>query len=100
MVRFHRITDHMHQELLPTGLLSSVVDGCMKKRLDVTAGGARYNFSGMQFVQPANLIDSFQVLKELVYSGKVTGKEFLEELQQKWKNENLRLYIKHEITKY
>lgn len=100
MVRFHRITDHMHQELLPTGLLSSVVDGCMKKRLDVTAGGARYNFSGMQFVQPANLIDSFQVLKELLYSGKVTGKEFLEELQQNWKNENLRLYIKHEITKY
>lgn len=100
MVKFHRITDSMHQKMLPTGLLSSVVDECMKKGLDVTAGGAEYNFSGMQFVQPANLIDSFQVLKGVVYSGKMQGKEFLKELRQNWEDENLRLYIKHEITKY
>ena len=66
MVDHHMVVDRMHGTYLPTPLLSSVVEGCMEKGLDVTKGGAVYNSSGMQFVQVANLIDSLQTLKELV----------------------------------
>ena len=43
--------DRLHAELLPSPLLSSVIDGCAEKGLDVTAGGAHYNLSGIQAIQ-------------------------------------------------
>ena len=59
----------------------------MEKGLDVTKGGAVYNSSGMQFVQVANLIDSLQALKELVFSGKIKGSVFLDQLRRNWPDE-------------
>lgn len=34
-----------HIDLLPSPFLSSVIDNCMKNGVDVTNGGAKYNFS-------------------------------------------------------
>ncbi len=59
-----------HQEHLPTPLLSAVVDDCLERGVDVTRGGARYNLSGIQMIQVANLADSLAALKELVYEQK------------------------------
>ena len=39
----------------------------MEKGMDVTAGGARYNLSGIQMIQVANLADSLAALKKLVF---------------------------------
>lgn len=39
----------------------------MEKGIDVTAGGAKYNLSGIQFIQVANLADSLAVVKQLVF---------------------------------
>lgn len=100
MVYFHNTVDRMHAEFLPTGLLSSVVRGCLDKGLDVTAGGAVYNSSGMQFVQVANLIDSLEALKETVFTGKISGKEFLRQMQKNWPDEGMRLYMKRMPLKY
>ena len=33
----------------------------------MTAGGAKYNFSGIQAIQVANIADSLAVLKKLVF---------------------------------
>jgi pyruvate formate-lyase/glycerol dehydratase family glycyl radical enzyme len=70
MIRCCEVVEKAHAELLPSPLLSSVVDGCLEKGLDVTAGGARYNLSGIQAIQCANIADSLAALKTLVYDEK------------------------------
>lgn len=100
MVLCHNTVDRMHGTFMPTGLLSSVVLGCMEKGLDVTRGGAHYNSSGMQFVQVANLIDSLQALKETVYAGKLSGSDLLEQLKKNWPDEELRRFMKQKPLKY
>ena len=67
MVRACEEVEIKHIELLPTPFLSAVIDGCMERGMDVTAGGAKYNFSGIQMIQVANLADSLAALKKLVY---------------------------------
>ncbi len=69
--------ERAHQELLPTPFLSTVVDGCMERGVDVTRGGARYNLSGIQMIQVANLADSLAALKELVYEKRKIAPERL-----------------------
>lgn len=90
MVKLHEIVDRCHQAYLPTPLLSSVIKGCMENGRDVSAGGAKYNRSGIQLVQVANLIDSLSVLKNLVYSGEIRKDEMLRQLQNNWPDEVLR----------
>jgi formate C-acetyltransferase len=41
-----------------------------ERALDVTAGGARYNLSGIQAIQVANVADSLAALKSLVFHGR------------------------------
>ncbi len=58
------IVDLGHREFAPTPFLSSLVMDCLEKGLDLTEGGARYNFSGIQGIGQANLSDSMYVLKK------------------------------------
>jgi formate C-acetyltransferase len=57
----------VHRRLMPTAFLSSVIDDCLEKGLDVVAGGAHYNLSGIQAIQVANVADALAALKALVY---------------------------------
>ncbi len=66
-----------HIDLLPSPFLSSVIDDCMGKGIDVTKGGACYNFSGIQMIQVANLADSLWAVKKLVFDEKRISKEEL-----------------------
>lgn len=59
--------DIAHQKLLPLPFLSALFDECVVKGLDVTRGGAKYNFSGPQGVGVADVADSLMVLKQLVF---------------------------------
>lgn len=69
-----------HIDILPTAFLSSVIDDCMEKGIDVTRGGAHYNLSGIQMIQVANLADSLAALKKLVYDEKKIDAAVLEKL--------------------
>lgn len=93
MVRCHNVVDRYHGVCLPTAFLSSVVDGCMERGVDVTCGGARYNSSGVQFVQIANLIDSLTVLRDLVFTGKLPGPVLLEQLRQNFPDSAIRRQV-------
>ncbi|ADK15656.1 MULTISPECIES: glycyl radical protein [Clostridium] len=66
-----------HMDILPSPFLSSVIDNCIEKGMDVTKGGAVYNFSGIQMIQIANLADSLAAIKLLVYEEKRISKEDL-----------------------
>jgi formate C-acetyltransferase len=94
--------DRMHAELLPSPFLSSVVHDCLARGLDVTAGGARYNLSGIQAIQVANLADSFAALKQCVFDEKtVEAGELLEALRSNFDGrERLRAYLQNQVPKY
>lgn len=61
------IVDLGHRHYAPTPFLSVLIQDCMEKGKDVTEGGARYNFSGVQGIGEANLSDSLYVIKKLVF---------------------------------
>lgn len=100
MVLCHNATDSTHGEMLPSPLLSGVVEGCVDSGTDVTQGGAKYNSSGIQFVQVANLIDSLAVLKNLVFGGKLSRKRLLEQLRNDYADEAVRRMVVEEVGKY
>ncbi|WP_294150936.1 pyruvate formate lyase family protein [uncultured Selenomonas sp.] len=94
--------ERAHIELLPTPFLSSVIDGCMEKGVDVTAGGAEHNLSGIQMIQVANLADSLAALKALVYDEKIVPRgTFLDALRKNYEGyELLRTRIQSKVPKY
>jgi formate C-acetyltransferase len=102
MVRMCEVVERMHQSHLPSPFLSSVIDDCIEKGTDVTAGGAVYNFSGIQAIQAANVADSLQALYELVYEKKLTDRErMLEALRNNFRGyEILRQVCLNKVPKY
>jgi formate C-acetyltransferase len=74
MIRCCEIVEKAHAQLLPSPFLSSVIDDCMERGTDVTEGGAHYNLSGIQAIQPANIADCLAALKALVYDKKIVDR--------------------------
>lgn len=67
MVEGSNICDIGHRDWAPVPLLSSFISDCLKNGKDITDGGARYNFSGVQGIGIANLSDSLHALKGMVF---------------------------------
>lgn len=67
MVEGSNICDIGHRDWAPVPLLSSFISDCLAAGKDITDGGARYNFSGVQGIGIANLSDSLHALKGLVF---------------------------------
>ena len=63
--------DLAHSERAPLPFLSSMIEDCIGRGKSVQEGGAIYNFTGPQGVGVANVADSMEVLKELVYDKKL-----------------------------
>lgn len=91
-----------HIDLLPSPFLSSVIDNCMKEGTDVTAGGTKYNLSGIQMIQVANLADSLAAIKQLIYDeGRVEKGEMLDALKHDFEGyEFLRAMCLNKVPKY
>lgn len=95
--------DRRHAEFLPSPFLSSVIDSCLENGLDVTAGGARYNLSGIQAIQVANVADSLAALKTLVYGDNpvVDRRDLLDALRNDFVGkEDLRQLLINRAPKY
>lgn len=91
MMKAEIVVEKAHQNCLPSAFLSTVIDDCLENGLDVTCGGAKYNLSGIQMIQIANLADSLAAIKKLVYDEQMISKhELLESLKADFKG--------HEIT--
>jgi formate C-acetyltransferase len=91
-----------HQKHLPSPFLSTVVDDCIAKGLDVTAGGAFYNLSGIQAIQVANVADSLAALKQLVYDKqRLSREEILAACRSNFRGEEiLQQLCLHQVPKY
>ena len=55
------------RERFPMPILSALTDDCIEKGIDITAGGARYNSTGVCGYGMANVADSLAVIKKLVF---------------------------------
>ena len=101
MIECCAVVDRAHGMIIPSPLLSGVVDNCIEKGVDVTQGGAKYNLSGIQAIQVANIADSMAVIKELVFDKKIfTGKELLAALRDNYDNEIIRQTVINKVPKY
>lgn len=102
MVKGCDIVDSIHAELLPSPLLSLVVQDCIARGVDVTAGGAHYNFSGVQGVQIANVADSLMGVQQAVFDEQwLSGQALLDALRSDFSHqEPLRQRLIHRIPKY
>lgn len=102
MIKACEQVEKAHIDLLPTPFLSAVIDDCMARGVDVTAGGAKYNLSGVQMIQVANLADSLAAIKQLVYDEKLVGRaELLDALRKNFEGcEILRARLLNKVPKY
>jgi formate C-acetyltransferase len=104
MVEGSNIVDIGHKEFAPVPLLSTLVDNCLEKGKDITYGGAKYNFSGVQGIGIANLSDSLYALKKIVYEEKRLGfKELIDILDNNFEGEEaekLRIRLINKYDKY
>lgn len=102
MIRLCDMVDRFHSSVLPSPFLSSVIDGCLEKGVDVTAGGALYNLSGIQMIQVANIADSLAVIKKMIYEEKkISTDTLLDMLQKNFEGyEDLRQQMINHVPKY
>jgi formate C-acetyltransferase len=83
-VQFNNYLGRTLEKVRPSPLLSGLFDGPTNKPgetgakfRDVASGGAKYNSSGVAIIGLADVIDSFCVIDELVFGGKMSAKEML-----------------------
>ena len=91
-----------HRELYPSPLLSATIEGCLEKGIDVTAGGAVYNFTGVQGVGMADVADSLAAIDQLVFREKqTTMDELLQAVEDDFEgHERLHQSILNRVPKY
>jgi formate C-acetyltransferase len=79
MVEAMAFLDMAIAELVPSPFASGLIDGCFENGLDLTRGGATYNFTGVQLMGLANVADSLAAVKKLVFDErKIAGSELAE----------------------
>lgn len=102
MVEGCNIVDGLHAAILPSPFLSIVVQDCVARGVDVTAGGAHYNFSGVQGVQVANVADSLAAVKLAVFNEHWVGaEEMMETLHRNFAGQEiLRQRLLNSVPKY
>jgi pyruvate formate-lyase/glycerol dehydratase family glycyl radical enzyme len=97
---YNNFLGEAHQAIRPTPFISALIEGPLKKGLDVTKGGALYNSSGTACIGLADITDSLMVIKKLVFEEKkVTFRELFEAISSNFKNNSsLLALIKNKVT--
>ncbi|MBD3183077.1 hypothetical protein GF312_12350 [Candidatus Poribacteria bacterium] len=94
--------DIAQSEITPFPFLSSLVSDCIEKAMDITEGGAKYNFTQVQGVGIANVADSLAAIKKLVFEEErisLTG--LADAMKRDFDNcENLRQMLINDAPKY
>jgi pyruvate-formate lyase len=83
-------------------LLSCFVNDCLVRGVDIDQGGARYNWIEPSFVGLANLVDSLETIKKVVFEEKILSLEDLVRVlvEDYEGNESLRLMLLNRVPKY
>lgn len=92
----------VHQEIMPTPLLSAFFEGPLQKGKDLVFGGALYNSSGATHIGFADTADSLSAIEKAVFIDKICSfGELLKALNVDFKGyEKLHAYLVHKTPKY
>lgn len=71
MIRDFHTIERGNRDYHPTPFSSALVDGCLEKGRDLTAGGALFNSSGIQGVGVADVADSLAAIDEVVFAQRI-----------------------------
>jgi pyruvate formate-lyase/glycerol dehydratase family glycyl radical enzyme len=102
MVRALDVLAEVHAQFKPKPFISATTGDCLERGLDLTWGGARHDFTGVQGVGTATVGDSLAALDALVFrSGQVTLDELLSALDADFEgHEPLRQRLLNHAPKY
>lgn len=94
--------DRAYWEMLPAPYVSALMDDAVEKGTDITAGGARYDFTSIDLRGLATLVDSLMAVKTFVYDRKtVSLKKLIDICSKNFEGyETLRQQIIHDAPKY
>ncbi|MFX1417446.1 MAG: pyruvate formate lyase family protein [Promethearchaeota archaeon] len=101
-VKIADIGDEETNKFMPQPFVSAIIDGCLAKGKDYTAGGAVYNFSSITAYGFATLVDSLYNIKKVVYEEKLMSlPELLQILNSNFKGqEDLRQKLINRYDKW
>ncbi len=86
-----RAVETANRDYHPTPLTSMLLDGCLERGTCSTAGGARYNFSGVQCVAPVDTGDALRAVENAVFEDERTSlPELMSMLKKNLPGEGLR----------
>lgn len=71
IITMDNIIDNIQAEMVPHLFYSLVIEGCIEKGLDFTAGGAIYNYTSPLAVGPITTADSLTSIKKLIFDDKL-----------------------------
>lgn len=75
----------------PVCTISALMEPCIPNKLDVTAGGGKYNREASYFCGFAESVDSLLAIRKLCFEQKVcTVKELFDQCRKNWPDETLR----------
>ncbi len=101
------LNEHMgavHQQMMPSPLLSTFFEGPMEKGKDLIQGGSLYNSSGATHIAFADVVDSLNAIEQTVFiDKKYTFAKLLEMVKSDYEGdegEKIRLYLKNKAPKY
>jgi formate C-acetyltransferase len=94
--------DLAHRELLPAPYVSALMHGCIERARDITAGGARYDFTSVDVRGLATFVDSLLAIQSLVFERRVLAlSELLAALERDFEgDEVLRSRLLREPPKF
>lgn len=99
---YNNMLGEAHSVIRPTPLMSAMIDGCVKKGIDCTKGGAKYNSSGTACIGLADIVDSLMAINTLVFKDKVyTMRQLFDAVKNNFEgNEVMRSRILTEVPKF
>ena len=91
-----------HELLRPVPFLSSITDDSMERGLDLTNGGSKYYFAGIEGIGVADVADSLAAIKKLVFDdNQITMAELVDGLSSNFAdNERLRMMLLNAAPKF
>jgi formate C-acetyltransferase len=102
IVELYEQSETIRAKYAPTPYLSCLVNGCARKGLDVTEGGAELGYVTIEAVTYATTVDSLLAVKYLVYDQKVCSMaELVQALEHNWEGyEILQARARNKAPKY
>ena len=92
----------MQKTYFPSVVTSAAMEGCMESGKDCTAGGAKYNSTGMTGCGIGNVADCLMAIKKFCFDDKIcTLREMYDALCNNWEGyEDLYQKINHQMPHY